>query len=270
MRRLLKDRSALISAAILMLLGLGCLFAPWLAHYDPLGLDLRSRFQLPSAEHWLGTDSFGRDTLSRILHGGRISLTASALSVLIGLVGGSALGILAGYFSRLDNVIMRFVDGLMSFPRLLLAMLIVGILGPSLVNAVLAVAIGSIPQFARLCRSLVISVSAADYCESARALGSSDLRIMARQILPNIASPMLVFVSLMYGQALLTISVLGFLGLGAQPPSPEWGAMVSEGRQYLRQAPLLSTIPSLAIFVVVLSLNVMGDSVRDALDPRLR
>lgn len=270
MRRLLKDKSALVSLAVLLVFAVACALAPWIAPRDPLELNLQARFQLPNSIHWLGTDSFGRDLLSRILYGGRVSLTASLLSVITGLLGGTILGMLAGYFKQLDNPIMRVVDVLMSFPRILLAMLVVGILGPSLANAVVAVAVGSIPHFARLCRSLVMSASEAEYCEGARAVGSSHLRIMVRQILPNIAPPMLVFVGLMYGQALLTISVLGFLGLGAQAPSPEWGAMASDGRQFLRQAPYLATLPSLAIFAVVLSLNVIGDSFRDALDPRLR
>lgn len=244
-------------------------FAPWLAPADPYFQDYTAVLVPPgSPGHLLGTDQFGRDLLSRVLYGARLSLFVGLASVALGLVFGVLLGLLAGYFSQLDRPIMGFVDVLIAFPGILLAIAIVAAIGTGLINVVFAVAIFSVPTFARITRGAVLSVRNRDYVTAAQSLGAQHTRILARTILPNILSPIIVYGSLRLATSILTAATLSFLGLGAQPPSAEWGAMISEGRTFLSTARHLSVVPGVAIFVTVLAFNLLGDSLRDALDPR--
>lgn len=269
-KKLLKDPIVVSALAMLALVVTACLAAPLLTDHDPLKQSLPDKLQPPSALHLFGTDEFGRDLFARILYGGRTSLMIGFISVGFGLGFGVPVGVAAGLFRRWDMPIMRVMDTLMSFPRLLLAIALVAALGPSLRNAMLAVGIGTVPIFARLTRSTVLTVRELDYISAARALGATEIRTLARHVLPNVIQPVIVYATVNFGQAILIAAILSFLGLGVQPPDPEWGAIVNSGRKYLRMAAHLSTIPGLVIFVTVLCLNVVGDALRDLLDPRLR
>ena len=256
--------------SVLALILLICaIFAPWLAPVDPYFQDYTAVLAPPgSADHLLGTDQFGRDLLSRVLYGARLSLFVGLASVILGLVFGVLLGLLAGYFTHLDRPIMGFVDVLIAFPGILLAIAIVAAIGTGLVNVVFAVAIFSVPTFARITRGAVLSVRSRDFVTAAQSLGAQHTRILLRTILPNILSPLIVYGSLRLATSILTAATLSFLGLGAQPPSAEWGAMINDGRTYLSTARHLSVVPGVAIFITVLAFNLLGDSLRDALDPR--
>ncbi len=243
---------------------------PWLAPYDPNAQDLPAQLQPPSLGHPLGTDDFGRDILSRLLVGSRISLLVGVIATGIGAGLGTLVGLLAGFYPRLDGPLMRVMDVLLSFPSVLLAVAIIAILGPSLGNVMVAVGINSIPAYARLVRSTVLAVKETDYVDAARAIGNREASIMLRYVLPNCLSPIIVYSTLQVGGAILTASILSFLGLGVQPPDPEWGQMVNAGRGWLAQAPHIATFPGLAIFLVVMGFNLLGDGLRDVLDPRLR
>ena len=244
--------------------------APFLALYDPLEQDLYSRLMPPSFNHPFGTDDFGRDIFSRVIYGARISLRIGLISVSISLVVGTLIGLWAGYGGRWSEaILMRIVDLLLSFPSILLAIAIVAVVGPGIDNAILAVSFVLIPQFARLVRSAVLSVRELAYVEAARALGQGKSQILFRTILPNCYTPIIVQSTLSMGTAILDAAGLSFLGLGAQPPSPEWGAMLSGGRGLLLEAPWVMTFPGIAIFFLVLSINLFGDGLRDALDPKL-
>ncbi|MDR7417901.1 MAG: ABC transporter permease [Armatimonadota bacterium] len=270
-RRLLRHRLAAVGAVIVLGLVLVAVFAPVLAPYDPVKQDLGATYRPSSAEHWLGTDEFGRDILSRIIYGARVSLLVGVVSVGIGLTLGTVAGLVAGYLGgRLDSAVMGVMDVLLAVPGVLLAIAIVAVLGPGIGNVMVAVGISSIPVFARLARGSVLVVRETEYVEAVHALGGSAGRVLFRHILPNIAAPLLVMASLHMASAILTAAGLSYLGLGAQPPSPEWGAMLSRGREYLRTAPHIATYPGLAIFVSVMGFNFLGDGLRDALDPRLR
>ena len=269
-RRLRRDRAAMLGAACLLLLVLGAVAAPLVAPYEPTKVTMRERLQTPSARHLLGTDQFGRDILSRIVHGTRISLTIGLISVGIGLGLGTTLGLLAGFFRRLDYPIVAAMDVLLSFPQILLAIAIVAALGPGIFNAMIAVGIGTVPAFTRLTRATTLSIRERDYVEAARALGAGNARLLVRHVLANSLAPLIVFATLALAGAVLSAAILSFLGLGAQPPMPEWGAMVAEGRAFIAQYPHIATFPSLAIFVVVLCFNLLGDGLRDALDPHLK
>jgi len=244
---------------------------PYFAPYDPYQLDLPNTLQAPSSEHIFGTDEFGRDIFSRIIIGAGISLSVGVMTVIISSIFGGLLGAVAGYCGgAADSIIMRIIDIKLAFPEILLAIVIVTILGPGLQNVVIAVGIQSIPMFARMIRSSVLSVKESDYVLAARGLGASHLRILFKHVLPNCMAPMIVLATLRIGTAIITASGLSFLGLGAQPPTPEWGAMLASGRNYLRAAPWVSTIPGLAIMMVVFGFNVLGDGLRDAMDPRMK
>jgi peptide/nickel transport system permease protein len=269
-RRLRRDRAAVTGAACLAVLVLAAAFAPVLAPYDPTRVAMRERLQRPSGQHLLGTDQFGRDILSRLLHGARVSLTVGLVSVGIGLGLGATLGLVAGFSPRLDYPIVAVMDVLLSFPQILLAIAIVAALGPGIFNAMVAVGIGSVPAFTRLARSSALSIREQEYVEAARALGATSPRILARHVLPNSLAPVVVLTTLSLAGAVLSAAILSFLGLGARPPMAEWGAMAAEGRAFIAQYPHVATFPSLAIFVVVLCFNLLGDGLRDALDPRLR
>ncbi len=268
-RQFHKQRLGLIGGGILCMLLLMALLAPVLAPYDPLAQDLYQRLQPPSADHWLGTDDFGRDILSRIVFGSRISLRIGLIAISLALTGGTLFGLVAGYRGGMvDMLIMRSMDLMLAFPSILLAIAIVAVIGPGIENAILAVSIVLVPQFARLVRSSVLTVREATYVEAARALGATESRLLFYSILPNCTAPLIVQTTLGMGTAILDAAGLSFLGLGAQPPVPEWGAMLSGGRELLLRAPWVMTFPGLAIFTVVLGLNLFGDGLRDALDPK--
>lgn len=245
------------------------LAAPWIAPYSPLDIDPENFVGAPNAKHWFGTDEIGRDILSRVLHGATVSLQVVVLAIGLALVAGSALGLVSGWLGGAwDSAIMRTMDALLAFPLLVLALAIVAVLGPDLMNAMLAIAITKTPGFARLVRGEVLALRNVEYVKAARAAGSSDFRILARHIWPNVSGNVIVYGSLSASQALITESALSFLGLGAQPPTPSWGYMIATGIQY-HQAWWISFFPGLAIFLTVLAFNFLGDAVRDALDSRL-
>jgi peptide/nickel transport system permease protein len=247
------------------------LLAPVLRPYDASrDRDLRARLNPPSAEHWFGTDELGRDMFTRVWHGGRISLRVGLIAVGIAVVIGTLLGLVAGYVGGwIDTGIVWLVDILMAFPGILLAIAIVAVLGPSLTNAMIAISVTQIPRYARIIRSVVLSLRESEYVQAARALGSSPVRIVAQHILPNSLSPLVVQLTLSIGVAILDVAALGFLGLGAQPPNPEWGLMIRDGFAQFLRAPWMSIFPGLAIYLSVVGFNLLGDAIRDVLDPRL-
>ena len=268
-RRLRRQRLAMVGGGILFLLLFVALCAPVLAPHDPMEQNLYARLQPPSLDHPLGTDDFGRDILSRMIYGSRISLRIGAASITAALLVGTLLGLWAGYWGGwVDTLIMRCMDLLLAFPSILLAIAIVAVAGPGIDNAIMAVSVVLIPQFARLVRSSVLTVRETAYIEAARALGAGPMRILFFGILPNCTAPIIVKTTLGLGTAILDAAGLSFLGLGAQPPMPEWGAMLAGGRELLFEAPWVMTFPGLAIFIVVLAINLFGDGLRDALDPK--
>jgi peptide/nickel transport system permease protein len=270
-RRLLRHRLAAAGGVIVLGLIVVAILAPVLAPHDPIAQNLRETYRPSSVGHWLGTDEFGRDILSRVIHGARVSLLVGIVSVGIGLTVGTIAGLVAGYLGgRLDSAVMAVLDVLLAVPGVLLAIAIVAVLGPGIVNVMVAVGISSVPVFARLARGSVLVVRETEYVEAVHALGGSAGRVLFQHILPNIAAPLLVMASLHMASAILTAAGLSYLGLGAQPPMPEWGAMLSRGREYLRTAPHIATYPGLAIFISVMGFNFLGDGLRDALDPRLK
>jgi peptide/nickel transport system permease protein len=245
--------------------------APWLTDHDPVAVQFEERFAPPSLRHPLGTDSFGRDLLSRVLYGGRLSLSVGLIAIAISDAIGIPLGLLTGYRGgRFDDVVMRLVDLWLAFPGLLLAIAIVAVLGPGLQNVMIAIGIGGIPGLVRLVRGQVLQVRALEFVDAARATGGGDAHIIRTHIFPNVLAPIVVLTTLRLAGAILSGVGLSFLGLGAQPPTPEWGAIVAEGRSYLREAWWVSTLPGVAIFLTVMGFNLLGDGLRDAFDPRLR
>ncbi|HEX6328090.1 MAG TPA: ABC transporter permease [Jiangellaceae bacterium] len=266
-------RNPMAIASSLVLLGLVsvALLGERITPYDPLAQSIPDRLQAPSAEHWFGTDELGRDVLSRVLDGASVSLQVGFVAVGISLVAGSLIGLMAGYYGRwLDDGLMRFMDVLFAFPAILLAIVVVAVLGPGITNAMIAIGIVYTPIFARIARASSLSVREEVYVRAARSSGGGDLRIMARHVLPNIAAPLIVQTSLSLAFAILSEAALSFLGLGVQPPDPSWGRMLSEGRSFIGQAWWMALFPGLAIFVVVLAFNVLGDALRDVLDPKQR
>ncbi len=270
-RRLKRNRAAIAGGVVVTLFVLIAVLAPVLAPYPPNEGDLTKRLNPPGREHLLGTDSLGRDQLSRVIYGARISLQIQVVAVAIALVIGTLLGMVGGYYGgKLDNFIMRIMDVLLAFPGIFLAISIIAVLGPGLTNLMLAAGIYSVPQFARIVRGSVISLKEKEFVEAARAVGENDLNILFRYLLPNSMAPIIVQTTLRMATVLLTASGLSFLGLGVQPPTPEWGAMLSNARAYLITAPHVATVPGLAIMLVVMGFNLFGDGLRDSLDPRLR
>jgi peptide/nickel transport system permease protein len=268
---LLRNRSATLGLALIALIVIVALIGPALAPYNPLIPSPLDRLKGPSSAHFFGTDSLGRDILSRVIYGSRISLAIGLISVTISLVPGTLLGLLAGYFGgKLDSLIMRLMDVLLAFPAILLAIFITAILGPSLPHTMIAVGIVYIPHYARIVRSSVLSLREQLFIQAIGHLGGSHSRIIRGHILPNSLPPIIVYATLGMGTAVLQAAALGFLGLGAQPPQPEWGAMLSEGRQYIQLAPHVAAFPGAAILFLVLGFNLFGDGLRDALDPSLR
>jgi peptide/nickel transport system permease protein len=270
-RRLRRNRAAITGGAIVTAFIVVAILAPILVPFNPIQGDLKDRLQPPNATHWLGTDELGRDIFSRVLFGARISLQIQIVAVLLALVIGVTLGSVGGYLGgHVDNLIMRAMDVLLAFPSIFLALAIIAALGTGLFNLMLAAGIASVPQFARIVRASILSLKEREFVEAALALGSSSNRIMFRHLLPNCLAPIIVQSTLRMATVLLTASGLSFLGLGVQPPTPEWGAMLSNARSYLIVAPHVATIPGVAIMVVVVGFNLFGDGLRDTLDPRLR
>ncbi|WNS76688.1 ABC transporter permease [Bacillus sp. DTU_2020_1000418_1_SI_GHA_SEK_038] len=268
-KKLAKNKAAMCGAFIVIAITFMAIFAPLLAPYDPAEMALSKKLQAPSSEHWLGTDDKGRDILSRILFGARISLTIGILSTALGAFAGILLGVVSGYYGRwIDSFIMRICDILLAFPGILLALAIISVLGASTTNVIIAVAFFAVPTFARIVRGSTLSVKKLEYIDAIRAMGSSDFRIIFKHILPNILSPIIVQATLYIASAIITASSLSFLGMGTKPPTPEWGFMLSQGRSYLAQAPHVTLIPGLAILLVVVGFNLFGDGLRDALDPK--
>ena len=272
-QRLVKNKMAMLGLAILVLLALCAIFADVIADYETkvVAQNIANRLKGPSAEHWFGTDEFGRDIFARMVHGSRVSLVVGLISVSVSLVAGGTLGAFAGFYGGgVDNVIMRVMDIFLAVPSILLAITIVAALGPNLVNVMLAIGISGTPGFARIVRVAVMSVKDQEFVEASRAIGASNATIIFREIIPNCLAPIIVQSTLSVASAILSTASLSFIGLGVQPPDPEWGAMLSSGRNFLRDAVHLTLFPGLAIVVTILALNLLGDGLRDALDPRLK
>jgi peptide/nickel transport system permease protein len=266
-----RNKIALTGLTIIGLFLVVAVTAPWLAPYDPIEIDLSQQFISPNREHPFGTDNLGRDILSRVIAGARVSLWVGLISVGLAMIIGVPAGLIAGYLrGTTDTLVMRLVDVFLAFPVIILAIAIMAVRGPGLTNVMIALAVVYWTTYARVTRSVTLVLREEDYVLAARSLGGTDLRIMWRHILPNGIPPILVLASLGMGSAILAEAALSFLGLGIQPPQPSWGSMLSFGMQYLRDAPYLSTFPGLAIFITVLGFNLLGDGLRDALDPRLR
>ncbi len=268
---MVRGRLARAGAFVIVAYAVVALAAPLIAPYDPYSMQVDHVLSAPGLHHWFGTDSLGRDVLSRVLYGARISLGVSVLSVAIALVLGTAIGLTAGYFGRwVDGTLSRLVDLMFSFPDILLALVVIAILGGSLLNLTLAIGIVYTPIFARIARGAVLVVRRADYVEAARATGAGDLRVMLRHILPNIFGPIMVQTSLSLAFAVLAEAALTYLGLGAEPDTPSWGMMLNQGTAWMQQAWWVAVFPGLAITVTVLGFNLLGDGLGDALDPTLR
>ncbi len=271
MRALFKNKMAVVGMVILLVLFFVGVFAPLIAPYDYAVQDLQNTFQHPNAQHWFGTDKFGRDIFSRVIYGARVSLLVGFIAVGIAVVIGGALGAISGYYEgKIDNVIMRIMDIIMAIPNVLLAIAIVATLGTGLVNMMIALGISAIPRFARVVRATTLTIRREEYIEAAVASGVSDFQIIVMHILPNCLPPLIVQISLGVADAILMAAGLSFIGLGIQPPDPEWGSMLSEGRQYIRGWAYMTYFPGLAIVLTALSLNLLGDGLRDALDPKMK
>lgn len=270
-RRLKKSRLAIIGLCILLLFVIAAIFADVIVPYEYAEQHLDKTFLSPSKEFLLGTDNLGRDILSRIIHGARISMQIGFISVSISLVLGGTLGSISGFYGgATDTIIMRFMDVMLAIPNVLLAIVIASVLGSGMGNLMIAIGISSVPSFARIVRASILSIRDQEYVEAARLCGCSDFRIITRHILPNIVAPIIVQTTLSLGLAILSASALSYLGLGVQAPKPEWGTMLAAGRNYMRNYWHLVVFPGLAIVLVVLSLNMFGDGLRDALDPRMK
>ncbi|MEJ2287381.1 MAG: ABC transporter permease [Deinococcales bacterium] len=270
-KRLRRNPSAVAGFVILLALVLAAIFAPLLTPYDPAKQALVEALQQPSRAHPLGTDQLGRDLLARILYGGRLTLFIGIFAVGVGALLGVPLGIISGYYrGATDMVIQRLMDLMLAFTSFLLALTLIALLGVGLTNVIVAVGISAVPRFARLVRSSVLTIREISYVEASRALGAVDRRVLWRHVLPNAIAPVIVQATLGMGTTILAAAGLGFLGLGVQPPTPEWGAMLGQGRNYIFSNPSLSTFPGLAIFLAVMGFNLLGDGLRDALDPQLR
>ncbi|SFE52021.1 peptide/nickel transport system permease protein [Paenibacillus algorifonticola] len=271
LKRLKNNKRSLLGLWMVSLFIFIAILAPWISPYDPLEQNMDKLLQAPSLSHPFGTDEYGRDILSRIFYGSRISLMVGIVGVVISVVFGVAFGTIAGYFGgKIESVIMRVTDIFMAFPGFLLALAIVSVLGPGMVNLMIAIGIFSVPSFIWITRSAVLSVKNKEYIEASRSMGAKHRRIIFKHIIPNSIAPIIVLSALRVATAILSASGLSFLGMGAQPPSPEWGAMLSAGREFLRTAPHLSIVPGIAIMLVVLGFNLLGDGLRDALDPKMK
>lgn len=269
--RLKKSKTAMAGLVIIVLLVLMAVFADFIAPYDYAEQDYSSSFQYPSREHLMGTDNFGRDIFSRVVYGARISLFVALVSVVLSFVVGVTLGATSAFYGGLyETVVMRIMDGFMSIPSLLCAISISAALGTGLIQTAVAIAIANVPVFARVTRASVITVTGSEYIEAARSIGANNARLMLRHIIPNSLAPIFVQTTLSIVNAILTISMLSFIGLGIQPPTPEWGSMLAAGREYIRDFWPVVTFPGVMIMITLISFNMLGDGLRDALDPRLK
>lgn len=271
LQRFRTNPTSLVGLAILLAVVLAAVFAPWIWPLDPLEQDVVERLIAPTLRHPLGTDSFGRDIFSRLLHAGRISLVIGVCSIALAMVAGSAIGIAAGYIGGwFDAMVTSLLDVLLSFPTLLLGLMVVAMLGSSIENLVLAIALTELAPFARVARAPTIALKARDFIEAGRALGFSDLRLVVVHIIPNLMSEVIVVASLWLAAAIRTEASLSFIGLGVKPPTPTWGGMIREGFENILDAPWLAVAPGLAILITVLGINLLGDGLRDAIDPKVR
>lgn len=271
-RKFKKQTPAIIAGLFILFIVVIAILAPWIVPYDPENFfDYDKLNQPPSWEHWMGVDSLGRDIMSRIIMGARISLAAGFISVALGMIFGTVLGLLAGYYEGwIDRLVMRLSDVLLAFPGILLAIGVIAVLGPSMLNVIIAVAVFSVPTFARLVRGNTLSLKNMTYVEAARSIGASDFTILFKHILPGTISPIVIYATMRIGTSIITAASLSFIGMGAQPPTPEWGAMLNEARSDMVLAPHVALFPSLAIFFTVLAFNILGDGLRDVLDPKLK
>ena len=269
-RRLLHHRLFVLGAILFGAILIVAILAPWIAPLDPNKLSMRNKFQPPSANFLFGTDNFGRSLWSRVVWGAQLSMLIGGSVVAINAIAGTAIGAIAGYVPKLDNLLMRINDALMAFPAVLLAIAVTAVLGPSVNDVIIALAIVYTPRTARIVRASVIVLREMEYVQAARAAGAGDWRILRRHILPNAMAPLIVQLSFLFAYAVLTEATLSFLGVGAVPPTPTWGNIMAEGRQYMTDAPWIITIPGAALMITVLGLNLLGDGLRDVLDPRLR
>ncbi len=265
-----KNRSAKIGAIIFLLVCIVALFCPLLAPYDPLVLNVRESFSPPSSKYLFGTDSYGRDILSRILYGARVSIRVGLEVLIVTAFFGTFIGIIAGWYKKFDNIIMRIMDGFMAFPAIVLALAIRSALGPMEFNLVIALSVTQIPRIARIVRSAVLKTREMGFVRSAKAVGANNLRIILLHILPNILSPLIVQASFTFATVILVEAGLSFVGVGVPPPSPSWGSIVADGRDYIRTAPWITMSPGAVILIVVLGLNLLGDGLRDILDPKMQ
>lgn len=270
-REFVRNKAAVVGVVVLILMILSAVFAPQLTPYDPLDRDARARLAEPSLEHPFGTDSLGRDVLARILYGGRVSLQVGFYSIILATIIGTPLGLVAGYFGgRVDNIIMRIMDIILAFPGLILVIWLVAMLGSNMANVIFAIAFFSLPTYSRLVRGSTLSVREMDFVVAAESMGAKSLRILVWHVLPAVIGPLIVLTTLSVSGAIVTGASLSFLGLGVRPPTPEWGAMLADGRAYLRNAWWIAFFPGMTITLVVLAANIVGDGLRDALDPRVR
>ncbi|MCT4563857.1 MAG: ABC transporter permease [Maledivibacter sp.] len=270
-RRLKKNKAAMFGLSIILLLILTAIFADFIAPYHYAKQSLKDALQTPSSAHWFGTDEFGRDIFTRVVYGARISLMVGILAVGIAMIIGGALGAIAGFYGgKLDNIIMRCMDVLLAIPSILLAIAIVASLGPGLANLMIAVGISNIPRYARIMRASILSVRDQEYIEASKSVGANDFAIIVKHIIPNCLAPVIVQATLGVASAILSCAGLSFIGLGINPPTPEWGSMLSRGRDYIRDCWHITAFPGLAIMITIFSLNLLGDGLRDAFDPKLK
>jgi peptide/nickel transport system permease protein len=268
--RLLHHRSFLIGCALVLAIVFVAVFADLIAPFDPLKSNVRARLKPPDGVHWFGTDHFGRDILSRVIYGSRVSLTIGAWTVLVTGFLGTLIGAVSGYFRALDNLIMRLMDGLMAFPAILLAITVSAVLGASVPNVIIALSIATTPHTARIVRASVLVVRELEFVEAARALGASEARVLFRHVLVNALGPLIVRLTYVFAVAILAEAALSFIGVGPPPPSPSFGGIIAQGRDFMAEAPWITLYPGLAIIVSVLGLNLLGDGLRDVLDPRMK
>lgn len=270
-RRLLANRGAAVGGVVFLLILVVAIIAPLLAPFDPIKLNVVDSLQAPSGRHWLGTDQFGRDILSRIIYGARISVAMGVVAVAISVIGGSVLGLVAGYFRGVtDMLVSRLVDVMLGFPGILLALVVIAVLGTNLSSAMIAVGVSGMPIFIRVVRGSTLSAREYQYVEAARVVGCSNFRILFRHVMPNVAAPIIVLATLGIPSAIIAGAALSFLGLGIKPPTADWGEMLSNGRSFMSTAWWLSTFPGLALMIMVMAINLFGDGLRDALDPRMK
>ena len=270
-RRLRRNKLAMVGMALVLVLSVCAIFADVVAPYDYAATDFAAAMEYPSARHLMGTDNYGRDILSRVIYGGRVSLLVAVLAVAFGLVAGGVLGLIAGYFGSIcESVIMRLMDLILAIPGFLLSVCISAALGSGIFNTIIAISIGAVPGYARMMRAIVMSIRDQEYVEAARVCGAGSVRTMLRHILPNTLSPIIVESTLRVGACIMMISSLSFIGLGVQPPTPEWGSMLSSGREFIRDFYPMVVFPGMAIMATLFGFNLFGDGLRDALDPRLK